>query len=248
MATFSSGIYSVAVLMFLFNALLILAFFRLVKYLIPYMRLTSSQSEFVNKNLPVAELAAWIIFLVWAMQYMVVRGYLLTLFPVLVFTIIILYLAWYGLKDLIAGVVFRSSYSLNINDHISVMGIAGKITAISPTRIELEDHSGQIISIPYGKMAGNVVLRQYPSQTILSHHFMFEVPQTESPEDVFVIMEKLRITILALPWASQKKAPKITVEEQHTDHLILGITIFSIDESYFTRMEKILENEIGDGW
>jgi hypothetical protein len=243
MENFSSGIYPVAILVFLSVAVLILAFFKMVRFLMPYTKFTQSQTGTIVRLMPVAELAAWMIYLIWAMQYLGVRGYLATLFPVIVFIIVILYLAWYGLKDIIAGIVFKSSYDLHINDHISVQGISGKVMAIMHTRLELEENSGQIISIPYSKIAGNLIFRNYPSQTMLSHHFKLEVALPESHRNIFDLTEKIRIAILAMPWASQKRSPKISVEEEQPETIIFAITIFSIDESYFSRMEKILEKE-----
>jgi small-conductance mechanosensitive channel len=245
METFSTGVYPVAVLVVLITAVFIIAIFRILKFIIPYIKLTHSQSELVLKNLPFAELVAWSIYLIWAIQYLAVRSYLVTVFPLMIFVIIILYLAWYGLKDIIAGIVFNASYSLQINDQIIVMGISGKVMAILHTRIELEDNSGQIISIPYSKLAGDVVFRNYPSQSNLSYHFKLEIPAPGSPGDIFEVMEKIRITLLALPWTSQKKPPKIAIEEENNESVLLGITIFSIDESYFPRIEKVLENEFG---
>jgi hypothetical protein len=243
MEAFNSKIYPVAILLFLFVALFIVVFFRLVKYLIPFFRLHSSRAKFVKKYLPVSELTIWVLFLTWSTQYLFNRGYILAWIPLLIFIIIILYLAWFGLKDIIAGIIFKTAHSLQINDQINVAGISGKVTAIKQSTIEIEDQSGRIISIPFSKVNGNILLRQYPSQSLLSHTFRMSIPNPDLSEGVFELKEKLRIAILTLPWSSQKKEPKISVEEEYKETVLFNITVFSLDDRYFPMIEKHLEKK-----
>lgn len=243
MESFDQDIYPLAILIFIFTALFILVFFRLFKFLLQFMRLSKSHSEMVRKYLPLSELVVWTLFLIWAIQYLFNRGFLLTLVPLLVFIIIILYLARFGLRDIMAGIVFKTANDLNLQDHIDVAGISGKVSAIKQSTLEIEDASGRIVSIPYSKITGSVLLRQYPSQSLLSYNFILQVPLTQMPDGPTAFIEKLRVSILTLPWASQKKEPKIHSIRENTEDVHFNITIFSLDESYFAMTEKHLENE-----
>ena len=207
-----------------------------------FIRLPVQQAEFFNKYLPVAELSVWIIFLLWSIQYLGSRGQLITLVPFLVFIILILYLAWYSLKDITTGVIFKTGKTHHINDHISVAGITGKITAMGMRNIEIEDYSGQIVTIPYSKIVGNIMLKSYPSQSLLSHNFRMKIAANEN-KDIFRTIENMHISILTLPWSSQKKEPKISIEMETDQYYILSITIFSLDESYFKKTEKYLQQQ-----
>jgi small-conductance mechanosensitive channel len=243
MEAFNSEIYPVAILLFIFIALFIVVFFRLFKYLIPFFRLQSSRAKFVKKYLPVSELTVWVLFLTWSTQYLFNRGYVLAWIPLLIFIIAILFLAWFGLKDIMAGIIFKTAHTLQLRDHISVAGISGKVTAIKQSTIEIEDQTGRIISIPFSKITGNILLRQYPSQSLLSHNFRISISNENITDGVFELIENLRITILTLPWASQKKEPKISVEEEYKEDILFNITVFSLDEGYFPLIEKHLEKK-----
>lgn len=207
-----------------------------------FVRLPIHQVEFFNKYLPVAELIVWIIFLLWSIQYLGSRGQLITLVPFLVFIILILYLAWYSLKDITTGVIFKTGKTHHINDHISVAGITGRITAMGMRNIEIEDYSGQIVTIPYSKIVGNIMLKSYPSQSLLSHNFRMKIAANENT-DIFRTIDNMHISILTLPWSSQKKEPKISIELETDQYYTLSITIFSLDESYFKRTEKYLQEQ-----
>ncbi|MFW5706656.1 MAG: mechanosensitive ion channel domain-containing protein [Bacteroidota bacterium] len=243
MEALSPGIFSFPVMIFIITAAIIFSFFRLFKYLIQFMRLSSRQGELVARFLPVTELAVWVIFFIWSIQYLFNRGYLITLVPVILFTVIILYIAWYILKDVVAGVIFKTTTSLRTDDHISVVGISGKVTRAGQSSLELEDYSGRIVSIPYSRLVGQILLKHYPSQSLLSHNFLFSISRKDLQEDIFNIIKNLHTTILALPWASQKKEPKITIQQETSDSILFNITIFSLDESYFLKTEKYLEKE-----
>ena len=236
------NIFQFSIIVFLMVGALIFIFFRLFRYLMQFIRLPVQQVEFFNKYLPLTELIVWIIFLLWSIQYLGNRGQLITLIPLVVFIILILYLAWYSLKDITTGVIFKTSKTHHINDHITVAGITGKITAMGLRNLEIEDYSGQIVTIPYSKIVGNILLKSYPSQSLLSHNFQMKIA-TDQNTDIFSIIDATRISILTLPWSSQKKEPKIIVENEKEDHFTLSITIFSLDESYFKKTEKYIQEQ-----
>lgn len=242
MDTTSFSIFQFSIIVFLMVGALIFIFFRLFSYMMQFVRLPIHQVEFFNKYLPVAELIVWIIFLLWSIQYLGSRGQLITLVPFLVFIILILYLAWYSLKDITTGVIFKTGKTHHINDHISVAGITGRITAMGMRNIEIEDYSGQIVTIPYSKIVGNIMLKSYPSQSLLSHNFRMKIAANENT-DIFRTIDNMHISILTLPWSSQKKEPKISIELETDQYYTLSITIFSLDESYFKRTEKYLQEQ-----
>jgi small-conductance mechanosensitive channel len=228
----------------LFLGAMIFAFFRLFKYLIQFMRIPVRQREFLLKYLPAAELFFWITFLMWASQLLYSRGQIISLVPLLIFTIIIILLGWFLLKDLVAGVIFRINNPYKINDYIHISGLSGKLISIGLQCLEIEDPQGRVIAIPYSKVAGNIISRAFPSQSILSHNFVLKinrVPET----DIFSLTEKLRKTILTLPWSAQKKEPKIEIADESKDFIVFRITIYSLDEIYFKKMEKHIEEKYG---
>ncbi|TVQ91855.1 MAG: hypothetical protein EA393_04285, partial [Bacteroidetes bacterium] len=242
MDTTTFNIFQFSIIVFLMVGAIIFVFFRLFKYLMQFIRLPLQQVDFFNKYLPLAELIIWILFLLWSIQYLGSRGQIITLVPLLVFIILILYLAWYSMKDITAGVIFKTGKTHHINDHISVSGITGKITAMGLRNLEIEDYSGQIVTIPYSKIVGNIMLKSYPSQSLLSHNFQMKIAVNENI-DIFQTIENMRTSILTLPWSSQKKEPKIIVETETDDFFTLSITIFSLDESYFKKTEKYLQEQ-----
>jgi small-conductance mechanosensitive channel len=223
---------------------MIFAFFRLFKYLIQFMRIPVRQREFLLKYLPATELFAWVAFLMWASQLLYSRGQIISIVPLLIFTIIIILLGWFLLKELVAGIIFRINNRYKINDYIHISGLSGRLLSVGLQCLEIEDAQGRIIAIPYSKVAGNIVSRAYPSQSILSHNFVLKIGRGDEA-NIFNLIEKLRKTILTLPWSAQKKEPKIEIADESEDSIAFRITIYSLDEVYFKKTEKHLEEKFG---
>ncbi len=240
---FTASIYPFSVIVFLTVALVIFALFRLFRFLVQFIRLKPGQAELVNKYIPLIELLVWLLFFIWSVQYLFSRGYLITVLPFVVFLIVIFYLAWFILKDVVAGVIFKTSNHLRVNDHVVVAGVSGKVISVGLASLEIEDNSGRIVSIPFSKIVGNIILRNYPSQSLLSHNFIFTLTKEQLEDGVFQVIEKIRTTILTLPWSSQKKEPRIILENETTESVMLNVTIYSLDETYFIKTEKFLEEK-----
>lgn len=236
-------VYSLSIVWVLVVAALIIALFRLLRNLLPYTGIESENRETIKRYLPVAELASWALFLIWSIQFLFNRGFLLSIIPVLVFVIIVLYLAWYGLKDIMAGILFKAGSYFQINDYVDVAGISGKVTALKQRVIEIEDSAGRTVVIPYSQITGRIFLKHYPSHSVLSHSFHLRIPTANITNGLIPFIQRIRITILTLPWASHKKEPRIHIEQETPQEVLFNITIYSLDEKYFAMTERFLENE-----
>lgn len=238
---FNPGVYFFNILFASLAAIFIFIFFRLFKYLIQFFKLPRATVEFINKYFPVTELIAWIFYLFWCIQYFFSRGLLITFVPLLVFIGLTLFLIWFALKDIIAGIVFKSLNFYKLNDTISVDNVSGKIVKLGQRMLQVENISGQIMSIPYSKLSGSFLIKSHPSQTLISHNFVIKIPLDDG-EDIFRKIEDIKTEIMLLPWSSQKKEPKIYVREENRDFMILALTLYSLDETYIQRTGKHLRD------
>jgi hypothetical protein len=239
METSPLGTFQITLIIFILSGIVLFALFRLIHFILQYIGMERRQSELIFNILPVAELICWIIWLLWSIQYFYSYGQLILVFPVILLIMIVLFLSWYALKDLTAGIIFKTGKIHQLNDQISVAGISGRISAWGLRTLELEDNNGQMISIPYSRMLGNIISRSYPSQTLLSHNFNLRIKKTRN-FDVSAFEMELRHVILTLPWSSQTKEPRINVLEDTEASMAYNITIYSLDETYLKKTETVL--------
>ena len=222
--------------------MLLFAFFRLFGYLTQLSKLPSKQRELFGRYLPATELVAWIAFLIWITQSLYYQGNIVTFVPVVALIIILISLGWFLFRDLIAGVIFNSHKHFRVNDQITVSGVSGKIVSLGLHCIEIEDTHGHVTAIPYSMVTGTIITRAYASQNLLSHTFHLKI-KPETGTDSVQIIKSIRDTILTLPWSSQRKEPRITIDTQTESLISVSITVFSVNEIYLKKIESHMEEK-----
>jgi len=222
--------------------MLLFAFFRMFGFLIQLSKLPSKQRELLTRNLPATELVVWIAFLMWATQLLYHQGKIITFVPVIALIIILISLGWFLIRDLIAGVIFKSHKHFRLNDQITVSGVSGKIVSLGLHCIEIEDTHGHVTALPYSLATGNIITRAHTSQNLLSHTFILKIKPVTGA-DSFQIIQSIRDTILTLPWSSQRKDPRITIDSQTESLITVSITVFSVNEIYLKKIESHMEEK-----
>jgi len=239
MENLSQLFISITPIIFLILTFLIFSIFRLFRPIMKYFKFTEARKQFITRYLPVSELIIWIIFLGGMSQYYYYKEYPLLLAPAIIFTAILFFLAWFALKDVIAGIVTKTSGHIKVHDIITVSGFTGRVIQLSYTHLLVEDNSGKVFTIPYSTINPSTIVRHSSSQTLLPHTFLFAC--NNNGTDAAKITEQLKKEILILPWASQKKEPRIVILEETDKTITFRITIFSVDESFLWKTSKWLE-------
>lgn len=221
----------------LFFALLLFIAFRLLSWLLPAILKREEKRKMVHRYKTLTELVIWIIYFIWAVQYLhyTNKAYALALLVLLfLFT---LYTLWIGLKDLIAGAFMKAAHRLSISEIIKVGEFSGKITRFGHANIVLETDDGKIIYLPYSYIFGKALIKSQPAEAIHRHTFRLIMPLSRS---IRHDIEKLRIFILNIPWISLKKEPQIRTIEETGQGFEIEITIFSIGKEHFLEIEKLV--------
>lgn len=222
----------------LFLAMVLFFVLRLISWLLPVVVPGEEQRKIVLRYKSLVELVIWIVFIIWAVQYLHYsnRWYAYGLFAMLF--LLTVYSGWIGLKDVIAGAFLKAGHRLTINEIIRVGDIQGKIMRFGHTSLILETDSGETIYLPYSFLFGKVIIKSHPAESIHRHTFQLEVAKTESIQET---IDSMRIFILNLPWISLKRDPQIRPLSELTTGQPIEITIFSIEKEHFPEIEKLVK-------
>lgn len=230
------GFYTVIML-----AIGLFVFFRFLTWLVPLL-MKRERRRHAWRYTSLIELFVWIIFLVWSINFLSENNpwYATGLFVILfAFTI---YAAWIGLKDFVAGALFKTSNNFSLNETIRVGDFNGKIISFGHSWMVLETESGETIFLPYSYLFGKVIMKSHPAETILSHTFRLVISKSTFSVDA---IGRIQNFILTLPWASLKKEPQIKPVEETYEAQILEITVFSIEKEYFQEIETEVKQKFG---
>lgn len=239
MELFGTGSYFFSTSLVIIGVVFIFAVFRAFRYLLQYFRLPRNLVELIEKYMPAVELTIWLLFLIWSIHFFYAKRLLITFIPLLVLLSLVLYLVWFALRDITAGIIFKTSGRFQVNDTISLGEVKGRIVGMGQRNLLIENLSGQIVSIPYTRVDGNIITKSSPSQSLLSHNFNFRLLVPENM-DAFQLVQNVQSELLLLPWSSQKKEPKVRISEENEREVTLVITIYCLEEMYFKKTENFL--------
>lgn len=224
-------------------AVLILAFFtvlKLFKRKFPGRRMLKSQ---LDRFLPIVEIAVWLIFVSWSIIYFLNDQTWGAVFLLTLCTVLMIIISWVAMKDVFAGVILRLDNSFNLNEWVKINEVSGKITKLGYRTFELETGSGEMVSIPYSRISGEIRSKPNVSEKIKSHSFSINLPKTHSIDET---AKALRFALANAPWSSLKKLPTVKFITESEDRYQFETIIYSMKVSYFQQIKKMLYELFAD--
>lgn len=225
---------------FILWGIILFVLFSLIRFGLPYLLRKNKIADQIQKYLRPVELIIWIFYLSW---FLFVFAEIKSLFSLLLFGIILglAYLLFrFWITDIIAGLIFRNSNHISKGDGLQIDNIKGKIVNLGFRNIEIENEEGNSIYVPYRKVTSAVFTKT--ESAAQSSGYTFEL-ETTFDGNIDKVIENLKTTIVALPWSSIRKPPQISLKGQSEKSLIFNITVYSIDRSFFSKIETHIKNK-----
>jgi len=184
--------------------------------------------KFILRLLPFVELLAWTVFALWMLKtfFSDWEGY--SLLTTVIVIIVILIIAWYFLRDFIAGIIMKAENAFTVNQHIKTPEITGTINKIGYRSLEVECESGQFSKVPYSRISGQIFSIQAPAETMLARELELQLPASQNVEDV---KEQIVKELLLLPWVSVNHDPVIKTIQESGETVTLKISYHTSNDS-----------------
>lgn len=227
-----------AVYLFLFLAVILFSFFRILGRVAPLLPVKKEKRRTLTRYLPVLEIFAWGFFFIWTIQYFWKNNQMYSVGLFLILVLLLLWVAWFVLKDFIAGAVFRANSSFKIQDTVQIEEYTGKIIDFRSRNIVIETGNGETIYYPYSKVLGKVIIKSIPAEMIRNKTIFLTISKDKSLIDT---ISNIRTDILNLPWSSIKKEPQIKPITENIDSFELEIVIFALETEYFYKIESYIK-------
>lgn len=228
---------------FFFFGLLIFVGFRLLRFMLDHNPTFARWKRMADRYLPLIEFLVWLVFLFWVVSSSFETNILLAIAVMVLLLYISYWVSQYVLKGFIAGVVFRFTGSLRLNETVTINGQSGRITQFKGQTLEIETEKGEILFVPYSEVMTAVQAKNDNSETIRNHSFQVRARKEKSIEQ---LKQDIRASILQLPWASVKRAPNIAPLDEEEKAFVFKITVYSVEKEYFHRIEKYVKEKFED--
>jgi small-conductance mechanosensitive channel len=156
---------------------------------------------------------------------------------------IFVWIAWFGLQDLIAGFIFRSNSGLNISEQIQIGDVQGSIVKMGYRNLILDTASGNFVSLPYSKIIRQSIIRI--SSTEIRHSISFEL-RTAKVENIQKISNDISARIIMHPRSSLTEKPDIELIKEEDNYLIFSVKVFAIETKFLSVIEEDLKTWISE--
>ncbi|MEO1450925.1 MAG: hypothetical protein AAFV07_15455 [Bacteroidota bacterium] len=208
--------------------------FRLMnQVVIPLVSRRGNLSLSWNRISPLVEACSWTIFAFFVL-YQFLRPN-----PLVGGALMLLVVAslWASIRDFMTGLLIRLGGWLSPGQNIRQEEFAGQVLRLGNLGVELELENGEILAVPYHKLAGNSVIKGNPSEQIRSHAFEMH---TALPTAGVNQVEAIRRAVMNLPWSVGTRPPRVELIDQHETYGHYRIILYSSHERYFPQMESII--------
>lgn len=225
---------------FLIAGILLFAFFRISFYV---LRLFVKNKKFVkaiNRYFPLLEMLVWILFAIKALGEFIESNQILAIGVALFLLFILFWIFRFSLKDIIAGVFFKSSGQFSKNDILNTDEFSGRIKKLGLHSLELETESRKTIFIPYSKIIENINVRLDTPEMKSAYTFRVDIPKAVNEN---AMADEIKNYLVSLPWISVKVMPRVKIISRTSTHIAFEISIHTINSSYILKTEKYLEEK-----
>jgi len=177
-----------------------------IRKLVDSIDMSSAARTRIRVLLPSGVFVAWTLFGLWAIERLFAEK---SFQPVLLGGVALALAAlfvWFLLRDVVAGIIFRTKHPNVLNHHLSVGNMKGKVIGLRSTTLQIQTDSGEQLSFPYSKIAGESITEFARSKTLDRFHFALPVEGDEDPE---VLNRELRKELLLIPWVNHHIPPTV---------------------------------------
>lgn len=196
--------------------------------------------SYIQKGIPWMQVLVWSFFVFWVVHYLFLTT---TLYSVLISALILIFLvfvSWYVLRDLFAGVVIRSGQSLEPGITITAGSFSGTISRLGYFSLYLITPDGKRTRIPYHRLSGEIISWRSESGEGKNQIIKLILPQYLG---VTKIKRELTGKLLQLPWVVAGADIKFQMIPMG-DSYETEISFYSIREDMVARTAEVARMHI----
>lgn len=191
--------------------------------------------------LPAIEFFIWLIYIFWAIDFLFKNKFYYQYLVISLVFILVVFLAWFVVKDFIAGIVFKAQNDLQKNNSIQLGKTSGKIKSQHATHLKVETSSGQIVKIPYSKLNQEIISEASESTTVEEFKFKINVAKNKSKQD---IEEKIRFLVINSPWSNLNVSPVIKFLSDNESTFTFEVLINTLNHKHMRLIEESITDQL----
>jgi len=220
-------------------AVLLLLAFKIIRVGLKLLLNRYSGLIFLNNFMIAVEIAIWSAFLFWAIYLLFNEKFF---YSYLVYALILIsaaFLAWFLLRDIFAGIIFRLSYNLKNGSYIRAGNFSGQIKSQHLNYLQILTSDSQLLRIPYTRIVHEAISElaypDSPDEHIIQIQVDSSIGKPGAAESL--IMN----AVMNTPWSNIKAEPTIKFLKENERGYFFEIMILSASREKMQYIKLALE-------
>ncbi len=220
-------------------AALLILFLKAIRLILKRVINRYSGLNFINNLIIALEVIIWIGYIFWATDFLFREKFYYEYLVYAMIFIIAGFVAWYLLKDVFAGIIFRVKHNLKTGSYIRAGDLSGQIKSQELTYLRITAGDGQTLRVPYSGIIHEVI-------TELTYPGAFEEHTLHIRTDLSLGSSNtaeslIRTAVLNTAWSNVKEEPVIKYIKETDNGYFFEITLLSVNKKQIKFIEKSLE-------
>ncbi len=223
---------------FLLSIIIIYLVLKLTEKFVPRLIKRKNIKSAFNRNFSFFELIVWFVYLLAITPFFLKHNLAFGMGFALLGLVILLFVAWYAGRDLIAGFIIKANTGFKINAHIRINDISGRIVAFYPRNFKLINESGEKLLLPYSSFINKKIVFLPEAKERMSARFKLEIHSDLSAGE---LVSQLKYQIMTHPKAMLNSVPTIILLKQEDKQFTFEIGFLAINTKGVAEIEAFLK-------
>lgn len=195
-----------------------------------------------QKVFPLIEIGFWVAFVFWAVGILFKDE---NIYPYLIVGLVLIVaglFAWFFIRDVFVGAIFRAQNDLNNGDFIKIGTVSGQVKSVQLTHLEITSDNGQTIKIPNTRLNQELISSMTTPEGIEEFTICLKVDNRFEKDK---IEEKIKFELANSPWCTIKNPPVIKLREESADSFTYDVLVYTLNHQHLQIAEKMLNEKFG---
>lgn len=219
------------------SGLVLVLVLRAARVVLDAIPMSRGRRALVTRIRPLAGAVLVLVYVALGARWLLERGEPQTWIAFGLALVVLAAAAWPALRDLIEGVLVRSSHTLAVGDRVQVGAVRGRVQRLGYRHVVIEATDGELAVVPYRLVATTPILRSPADERSTFHVFRIPVPAHRGIAEAKRIV---REAALLCHWSSIARPPQVIA----TDDGELEITVFPIAPDHAAEIERVLRRAL----
>jgi len=241
MDVFKANISVFPVFSFMLSAVFVYLFLKVFGKLFPLLLKRKSLKSKFNRSYGFVELMVWIIYIILIIPKFYRINFEYGIIISIILLAILLIIAWFAGRDIVAGFILRSNSGFMLNAEIKSGEFEGIVAEFYSRNFKLISENGDKVLIPYSQILGKPIRFFTQEKSRISKRIQLDIKTTMNFEK---LKSLLKFQVMTNPNSLLNKVPIFSIVKHDKDGYIIDVLVYARNSQGLSDIEGQLKDYI----